>query len=261
MNPERWQRIEELFHEALNRAPEARAAFLTQACQGDVELRKEVESLLAQNSGSIENVTRADPEMIGQTISHYHIVEKLGQGGMGVVYKAQDLSLRRPVALKFLAVPAEQFRTRLLIEAKAAAALNHPNICTIYEVDEERLFLAMEFVDGETIAQKIKTGPLALDAAIEITVQAGQGLQAAHDKGIVHRDIKSSNIVITPKGQVKILDFGLALVEEQTRITHAGAVLGTPAYMSPEQASAKAVDHRTDIWSLAVVLYEMVSGQ
>jgi serine/threonine protein kinase/Tol biopolymer transport system component len=199
--------------------------------------------------------------MIGRTISHYQIVKKLGEGGMGVVYKAQDLKLRRPVALKFLAASADEFRTRLLIEAEAAAALSHPNICTIYEVDDERLFLAMEFIDGETIAQKIKAGPLALDAAIEITMQAGNGLQAAHDKGIIHRDIKSSNLIMTHNGQIKILDFGLALTQEQTRITGAGDVLGTPAYMSPEQASAKNVDHRTDIWSLGVVLYEMLSGQ
>src|SRR5206468_805099 len=149
----------------------------------------------------------------------------------------------------------------LFKEAEAAAALNHPNICTIYEVDDDRLFLAMEFVDGETVAQKIKAGPLPLNEAAEIAAQAAQGLQAAHDNGVIHRDIKSSNLIVTRNGQVKILDFGLALVEEQTRLTQSGAMPGTPAYMSPEQAAAKSVDHRTDIWSLGVVLYEMLSGQ
>ena len=199
--------------------------------------------------------------MIGSTITHYRIVEKLGEGGMGVVYKAEDLKLRRPVALKTLRGPSQELRARLLMEAEAAASLNHPNICTVYEIDDEHLLLAMEFLDGQTLAQKIKQQPLPLEEALHIAVQSCQGLQAAHEKGITHRDIKSSNIMITRTGQVKVLDFGLALADEVTRITQSGVVVGTAAYMSPEQAAGNPVDRRTDIWAMGIVLYEMISGR
>ena len=196
-----------------------------------------------------------------QVVSHYRIVRKLGAGGMGVVYKAEDLQLRRPIALKFVSVASRELLTRLTREARAAAALNHPNICTIYEIDEAHSLLAMEYVDGESVAQKIKSRPLPLATALDIAIQVGEALQAAHDKGITHRDIKSSNLMVTAAGQVKVLDFGLALVEDQTRVTRSGVVTGTPCYMSPEQATGAAVDRRTDIWSLGVVLYEMLTGQ
>jgi serine/threonine protein kinase len=199
--------------------------------------------------------------MIGSTIAHYRIVEKLGEGGMGVVYKAEDLKLRRPVALKTLRAESQQLRARLLMEAEAAASLNHPNICTVYEIDDEHLFLAMEFLDGQTVAEKIRQQPLPLAEAIDIAVQSAQGLQAAHEKGVTHRDVKSSNIMITRSGQVKVMDFGLALTDELTRITQPGVVVGTAAYMSPEQAGGNPVDRRTDIWAMGIVLYEMISGR
>jgi serine/threonine protein kinase/tetratricopeptide (TPR) repeat protein len=205
--------------------------------------------------------------MVGQTISHYHIIEKLGEGGMGVVYKAEDTKLDRLVALKFLPPQlsaSEQDKARFIHEAKATSALDHPNICTIYEVDETpdgQLFIAMACYEGETLQQKIAKGPLPLDDAITYAIQIAEGLQAAHKKGITHRDIKSSNIMVTPEGQVKIMDFGLAKTTGATMLTKSGATVGTVPYMSPEQARGEKVDHRTDIWSLGVVLYEMISGR
>jgi len=199
--------------------------------------------------------------MTGQTISHYRIREKLGEGGMGVVYKAEDVKLGRVLALKFLSGEGAEERERFLREARAAAALNHPNICTVYEVDEEHGFLAMELVEGPSLKERIAERPLKLDEALGIARQVCEGLQAAHEKGIVHRDIKPGNILLTPKGQVKITDFGLAAMADRTRITKTGALMGTPAYMSPEQAKGESSDRRTDIWSLGIVLYEMLSGR
>src|SRR3970040_2369205 len=193
--------------------------------------------------------------MIGQTISHYRIVEKLGEGGMGVVYKAEDLKLGRAVALKFLPshlLESDEHKARFLHEARAAALLDHPNICTVYAIDEAegRTFLAMACLEGQTLKQKIAARPLPLQEALDIAIQIGQGLQAAHEKGIVHRDIKPANIMITPQGQVKIMDFGLAQLSDRTKLTASGMKLGTPAYMSPEQTEGKLADRRGDIWSL-----------
>ncbi len=204
--------------------------------------------------------------MIGKTISHYKILAKLGEGGMGVVYKAEDAKLKRLVALKFLSTIAldGEDKSRFLREAQAAAALNHPNICTIHAIDEAdgQMFIAMEFIEGQSLLEKIASGMLQVASVIDIAKQIAEGLQAAHEKGITHRDIKSANIMITEKGQVKIMDFGLAkLARGGTMLTKEGMTLGTAAYMSPEQAQGEAVDHRTDIWSLGVVLYEMISGQ
>ena len=172
--------------------------------------------------------------MIGQTISHYKITEKLGEGGMGVVYKAEDTKLRRVVALKFLRaelIEDPEHRERFLREAQAAAALDHPNICTIYEIDEDegRTFLAMAFIAGLTVKDKIAERPLKLDQALDIAVQTAQGLQAAHEKGIVHRDIKGANVMVTPPGQVKIMDFGLAQLAERSKLTETTTILGTPS--------------------------------
>ena len=205
--------------------------------------------------------------MIGRMVSHYKILEKLGQGGMGVVYKAEDTKLKRTVALKFL--PSELTRdadakARFIQEAQAACALDHPDICTIYEIDETgdgQLFIAMALYEGETLKQKIERGPVALEEAVEIAVRVAQGLGRAHEAGIVHRDIKPANIMITNRGEVKILDFGLAKLAGQAKLTRTGSTLGTAAYMSPEQARGEDVDHRTDIWSLGVVLYEMLTGE
>ena len=204
--------------------------------------------------------------MIGKTISHYRITGQLGSGGMGVVYKAEDINLGRTVALKFLAahfLDSEEHKQRFLREAKAAASLDHPNICLIHEVGEAdgQVFLAMGYVDGPEVRARIKERPLKLDEALDIAIQAGEGLRAAHEKGIVHRDIKSSNLMLTSSGQVKVMDFGLAQLTGGSRLTKTDTALGTPAYMSPEQAQRLPTDQRTDIWSLGVVLYEMVTGR
>jgi len=204
--------------------------------------------------------------MIGKTISHYRIIEKLGEGGMGVVYKAEDLSLERPVALKFLsprAMGTEEDQERFVHEAKAAASLNHANICTIYEIAnaDGKTFIAMEYVEGENLHARMKAAPLPLDEALAITADIGRGLAAAHERGIVHRDIKPANIVVTPSRVVKIMDFGLARIAGGEQLTQPGTTLGTVSYMSPEQARGGDVDGRTDVWSLGVVLYEMLTGR
>jgi TolB-like protein/predicted Ser/Thr protein kinase len=204
--------------------------------------------------------------MIGQTISHYRIVDKLGQGGMGIVYRAHDTKLDRPVALKFLAPELtrdETARQRFVQEAKAAAALNHPNIVTIYEVDEidGQTFIAMEYIAGSSLRERIAAGPLPVGEAEAITTQIARGLGRAHEQGIVHRDVKPGNILLTADGQVKIVDFGLAMLAGQTRLTRTGTTLGTVAYMSPEQARGDEVTHLTDVWALGVIHYEMVTGR
>ena len=204
--------------------------------------------------------------MIGQTISHYKITEKLGEGGMGIVYKAEDTKLKRSVALKFLrsdVLEDEEHKERFLREAQAAAALDHSNICTVYEIDEAdgQTFLSMAYLGGETVKEKIKARPLKLEDALDIAIQTADGLQAAHEKGIVHRDIKSANLMVTPRRQVKIMDFGLAQLAERSQLTKTAMILGTPAYMSPEQARREPTDRRTDVWSLGVVIYEMVTGR
>jgi len=203
--------------------------------------------------------------MIGQTISHYRIVAKLGGGGMGVVYAAEDLQLERSVALKFLpphALDSEQDRQRFQREARAAAALNHPAICTIYEIAEERgmTFIAMELIEGQTLKDRLAAAPLTVSEALAIAEQIAAALAEAHAKGIVHRDVKPANIMITPTGRAKLMDFGLARTAGAARITRTGTTTGTLAYMSPEQARGEAIDRRTDLWSLGAVLYEMVTG-
>jgi len=196
----------------------------------------------------------------------YKIIDVVGKGGMGIVYKAEDIKLKRNVALKFL--PPEltkdkEAKERFVIEAQAAAALSHTNICTIHEIGEEegKSFIVMEYVEGESLKNKIDKGPIAIEKAVDVAVQVAQGMEQAHKKGIVHRDIKSANIMVTDMGQAKIMDFGLAKVKGGTLLTREGTTLGTVAYMSPEQARGEEVDYRTDIWSLGIVLYEMLSGQ
>jgi serine/threonine protein kinase/Tfp pilus assembly protein PilF len=204
--------------------------------------------------------------MIGETILHYKIIEKLGEGGMGVVYKAEDTKLKREVAIKFLPhhiSSNEVERKRFEIEAQAAAALNHPNIATIYAIEEsgDDTFIVMEFIDGFELKDKIKSGQIRTEEAIKIAKQIAQGLEAAHKKGIVHRDIKSQNIMITNDGKVKIMDFGLAKIKGGSQVTKIGTTVGTIAYMSPEQARGDETDNRADIWSFGVVFYEMLTGQ
>jgi tetratricopeptide (TPR) repeat protein/tRNA A-37 threonylcarbamoyl transferase component Bud32 len=204
--------------------------------------------------------------MIGQKISHYRIIEKLGEGGMGVVYKAEDTKLKRTVTLKFIKTKTMELteeKTRFVREAQAAAVLDHPNICTIYEIDEfkGKTFIAMAYIKGQSLINKIKSSPLKLEEVLDTGIQVAQGLQEAHEKRVFHRDIKSSNIMVTDKGQAKIMDFGIAKLAGGTEITRPATFMGTVAYMSPEQAGAEPLDHRTDIWSLGVVLYEMLTGQ
>jgi len=205
--------------------------------------------------------------VIGQTISHYKILGHLGGGGMGVVYKALDLKLDRPVALKFLPpdlIHDPEAGQRFVHEAKAASAIRHNNICVVYDIDETpdgQIFISMECLEGETLKKKIERGPLKINEAIDICQQVARGLSKAHEQGIVHRDIKPANIMVTTDGVAKIVDFGLAKLSGRTMLTKAGSTLGTAAYMSPEQASGSTTDHRTDIWSLGVVLYEMLTGR
>jgi eukaryotic-like serine/threonine-protein kinase len=204
--------------------------------------------------------------MVGKTISHYNVLAKIGEGGMGVVYKAEDTKLHRTVALKFLrpeAVGSHELRSRFLTEAEAAAALDHPNICVVHEIDEVdgQTFIVMACLEGESLAKKISERPLPINVTLNIAAQIAEGLQTAHEGGVIHRDIKPANIMVDPKGRVKVMDFGLAHLDQATRITRTGTVLGTPAYMSPEQVEGQKTDHRTDIWAFGVALYEMLTGR
>lgn len=205
--------------------------------------------------------------MIGQTVSHYRVTDKLGGGGMGIVYRAEDIKLRRAVAIKVL--PPDLTRDtvakeRFVQEAQAASALDHPNICTIHEIDETpdgQMFLVMAYYPGETLKAKIERGPLKLDDALDCAIQIAQALKKAHENGIVHRDIKPANVLVTVDGLIKVVDFGLAKLLSQSGLTQTGTTLGTVSYMSPEQTLAESVDARSDLWSLGVVLHEMIAGQ
>jgi serine/threonine protein kinase len=212
--------------------------------------------------------------MIGSTLSHYRILDELGRGGMGIVYKAEDTKLDRTVALKVLpaaALSSEDDRIRFYREAKAAAQLNHPHIAAVHEIDEavpegahaddKRPFIAMEFIDGKSLEAKAKEGPMALEEVVRLSMQVANALEAAHEKNIVHRDIKSANIMLTAKGDAKVLDFGLAKTAHSTMLTRMGSTLGTISYMSPEQARGENVDYRTDLWALGIIMYELIAGR
>ena len=288
MKPEHWQQIKMLLQSALERDPDQRSAFLTAACAGDESLRKEVESLIIshdQAGAFIENPafevmadSLADNQaesLIGQTLGHYMIREQLGAGGMGEVYLAQDTRLDRKVALKllpaFFTTEDERVR-RFEQEARAASALNHPNILTIYEIGQidSRRFIATEFIEGETLRQRMAQTPIKIVDALDAAAQVASALAVAHHAGIAHRDIKPENIMLRQDGFVKVVDFGVAkLTEPKTGESEAvtllntkqGTVIGTAHYMSPEQARGLQIDTRTDIWSLGVVLYEMIGGR
>ncbi len=292
MTPEQYQKIGQLYHAALELEPAARAAFLAEACGGDDELQREVESLLRAHqqadgfiAGKVADAVaemiaqQPNPSLVGHSISHYQVLSLLGAGGMGEVYLAQDTSLGRKVALKLLppAFTRDQERLRRFErEARSASALNHPNILTIYEVGVvgETHFIATEFIDGQTLRKRLRDGRIELSEALDIATQTASALSAAHEAGIVHRDIKPENVMIRRDGIIKVLDFGLAKLTEPSvpavdtqastapgASTASGVVMGTPRYMSPEQARGLKVDTRTDIFSLGVMLYEMVAGR
>src|SRR6516225_3573561 len=302
MTSDRWQRIEELYHSAREREGSQRAAFLKEACAGDEALRREVESLLAQEKGlggflEAPGLAEAAKRLVqdrgrswvGRQIGSYQIISFLDAGGMGEVYRARDTKLGRDVALKVLpevlARNAERM-ARFRREAQVLASLNHPNIATIHGLEESNghWALVMELVEGPTLADRIRGSadvgavrepPLELDEALRIAKQIAEGLEYAHERGIIHRDLKPANVKVRPDGTVKILDFGLAKALEETpaagsisdsptvsaAATREGIILGTAAYMSPEQARGKTVDRRCDIWSFGAVLFEMVSGK
>ena len=293
MTPERWQQIDRLFHSALERDAAQRDAFLIEACQGDESLRREVVSLLGSHAEANSFIRTAAEDIAaelmagretqlkrGQYVGHYQVVSLLGEGGMGEVYLAHDVRLGRHVALKRLpakfTLDADRVH-RFKQEARAVSALNHPNIVTIHEIGRANSshFITTEFIEGETLRQRIASGPMTLDEALDVAIQIASALTAAHAAGIVHRDIKPENIMIRPDGYVKVLDFGLAKLADPKHDcvldlkesaggqnqTGRGLILGTVNYMSPEQAKGEMVDERTDIFSFGAVIYEIISGR
>src|SRR5579862_5222178 len=293
MKPERWSKVESIFHKALEADESRRSSVIEESCAGDEEMRREVESLLAHHSdsasfidqlafggqlttGSIRPGTAAAAprhDLRGVAVGHYRILEEIGFGGMGVVYKAEDTRLGRLVALKFLpehlaadSVALERFRR----EARSASSLNHPNICTIYDIDlhQGREFIVMEYLDGQTLAMYIAgRRAVGTELVTKLGTPIGEALAAAHSKGVIHRDIKPGNIFVTQSGLVKVLDFGVAkLVQESdktavTTLTETNTITGTLPYMSPEQLRGENLDTRSDIYALGVVLYEIAAGQ
>ncbi|RPJ52641.1 MAG: serine/threonine-protein kinase, partial [Acidobacteria bacterium] len=289
MNPDRWGQIKRIYHSALELEPGRREEFLREACASDSSLLEEVTSLLAQDRSpdgllqlpALKVVAQAIGEdkapkalLAGRTLLHYRIEEKIGQGGMGEVYRARDTSLDRTVALKILpaAFVSDQDRMRRFVrEAKAASALSHQNVATIFAVGQAEgiHFIAMEYVSGETLAEYSRKRKLEPAQIIDIAIQMADTLEEAQAKGVIHRDLKPTNVMVTARGQVKVLDFGLAKLARSagepgeispSSLTESGLVIGTVAYMSPEQVLGRQLDHRTDIFSLGTILYELATG-
>ena len=278
MKPERWQKIEGIYHAALEREDVQRAAFLEEACAGDEALRWEVESLLTQEGATGSFLEAPALEVaargLGHQLSSYEILSLMGTGGMGEVYRAHDRKLGRDVALKVLPEVLSRDPERLEREARMLASLNHPHIGAIHTLEESDgvRFLVLELVPGETLAERLKTGPLEVAEALRVCAQIAEALEAAHERGVIHRDLKPANVKVTPEGQVKVLDFGLAKVQSagadlskdgtvSAAGMETGAILGTVGYMSPDQARGKQVDKRADIWAFGCVLYELLTGQ
>ncbi len=293
MNPERWKQIKQVYGAAQELEPARREAYLIAACAGDELLLQEVRSLMAQDSASQEPLespamevaaralaedksSRPGPDLVGRTILHYRIEEKIGEGGMGVVYRARDERLKRYVAIKTLPpelVTNPERKKRFVQEARAASALSHPNIITIHDVpsDGGNDFIVMEYLAGQTLDRKIGPKGMKVGDLLKYAVQIADALAAAHAAGIVHRDLKPGNILVSEDGRVKVLDFGLAkLTEREAKpgressisvLTEEGRIMGTAAYMSPEQAEGKPVDARSDIFSFGSLLYEMATGR
>src|SRR6266480_7989335 len=291
MTPAQLQTIEEIFYAALDQEPDQIAKFLETACEGDELLRRKVEALLAsrQRVGSFIETSAVGiatriiengqtDSLVGQAFGHYKISERIGSGGMGEVYLATDVTAGRKAALKLLPMrftgDAERLK-RFQQEAHAVVALNHPNIVTVYEIGEGHSthYIASELIEGETLRQRLMRGRIEVDDAVDVAIQVASALAAAHAAGIIHRDISPGNIMLRPDGYVKVLDFGIAkLAEQEVPVTmpkdealllvetNLGSILGTVSYISPEQACGVPVDKRTDIWSLGVALYEMVTG-
>lgn len=278
-----WDNLASLFEQAIELPAHERMAFLDKVCSENVAMRQELDSLLKNHVEATPffeslrdvvpfpdkkiAVNREDPhQLIGKRITKYEVIDWLGGGGMGVLYRAEDVELQRKVALKFLSPTLSHdtnARDRFIVEARAASSFDHPNICTIHEIgrtEAGQIFIAMTFYDGETLKEKCSRGVLEIDEALDYARQVARGLKKAHTHGIIHRDIKPANIMVTHDGVVKILDFGLAKMVEQ-QLTQSGATMGTVAYMSPEQVRGDVVDSRTDIWSLGVLMYEMISGE
>ncbi|HSM35375.1 MAG TPA: protein kinase [Longimicrobiales bacterium] len=283
----RWDRLELLLERASTLAPEERAAFLEREAGGDADLLAEAAALLEASPDAEEYLDRLREDLlgpdvqdmlrdvptaddgpdpwVGRTVSHYEILDRVGGGGMGVIYRARDVALDRPVAIKFIAPEIRRdaaARDRFTQEARAASALDHPNICTIHEIAETedgRLYIVMTAYDGETLRARLDRGPLPEDEALDLAEQVARALAAAHEHGIVHRDVKPANIIVTHDGVAKLLDFGLARSGE-SRIGAPGAVEGTVAYMSPEQIEGRPADPPSDVWALGVTLFEMLAG-
>jgi eukaryotic-like serine/threonine-protein kinase len=298
MKPERYKRVDQVFQLALSQPPERLRSFLDESCAGDEDLRREVESLLrhereagslldspARVSGATAGPETTQTDIVGRTLLHYRIVQKIGEGGMGEVYRAEDTNLHRRVAVKVL--PDEfshdvERLARFQREAQLLASLSHPNIATLHGLEESdgNRFIVMELVEGQTLARRLQKGALPVEEALEVCRQIAEGLEAAHEKGVIHRDLKPGNVMLTADGKVKILDFGLARVfrgegagdlglggdaARSPTITEAmtrpGVILGTAAYMSPEQARGKPVDKRADIWGFGCVMFECLTGR